>query len=185
MITPHISQHHMLYFFIYFFPPSQVYSLIRLKAYLQAHKKCCMLCPPVERPSAGSDTRSPLITWDLNSVTPVVAFPSSLTCQPLTACCPVVKQTKVDSLLPLLLLEPTSQIAGAAKAEIRRWIVFTQLWWGLSSYFCFYVLLCDIFSSDEGVLCQFAALKSCLICFTRKQDVIACICICMEVVFSF
>lgn len=116
-------------------------------------------------------------------MTPVVAFPSSLTCQPLAACCPVVKQTKVDSLLPLLLLEPTSQIAGAGKAEIRLRIVFTRLWWGLSFCISFYVLLSDIFASGEGVLCRFADVKSYLICFTCKQDVAAYICICMEAEF--
>lgn len=114
-------------------------------------------------------------------MTSVVAFPSSLTCQPLAACCPVVKQTKVDSLLPLLLLEPTSQIAGAWKAEIRLWLVFTRLSRGLSFCFSLYVLLCDIFSSGEGVLCRFCSLKSYLSCFTCKQDVIAYIC--MEAVF--
>lgn len=67
--------------------------------------------------------------------------------------------------------------------EIRRWIVFRRLRRGLSSRSSFFVLLCDTFSSSEGVLCGFAAVKPYLICFTRKQGVISCICICMEAGF--
>lgn len=67
--------------------------------------------------------------------------------------------------------------------EIRRWIVFTRLCWGLSSRSSFFVLLHDTFSCSQGVLCRFAAVKPYLICFTRKQDVISCICICMEAGF--